>query len=463
MELLRGDLKEITGKNWKSNLFSPVKIYSLVIFRMVFGSIMLWETTRYFDHGWISRYWVDPGWNFAYAPFNFIPAPESTMYLIWYLIGLSAIFIILGLFYRVATVSFFCLFTYTYLLEQGRYMNHFYLVVLLGFLVMFLPLNKYASVDAMLWPRIKTKYVSAYNLWLARFIIAVPYFFGGIAKINPDWLRGYPLKIWLLGDMDFPIIGKYFDQDWMIYFMSYSGLLLDISIVPLLLMRKTRVPAFIMITLFHLMNSKLFTIGIFPWFMIFATTIFFDPDWPQKIGTKLFDIKVPRPDLSAYTMNSDKKKKIVVYCLATFVAIQVLLPFRHLLIPGNVHWTEGGHRYSWHMKLRSKSGYTTFFIEDKQTGERFEVNAEGYIDDWQIDDMDGKPYMIWEFAQYLKEDFALMGADVRVYVDAVASLNGREYQQIVDPNVDLGDVPRPWFGHADWIVPLYVPLSSQRY
>ena len=114
------------------------------------------------------------------------------------------------------------------------------------------------------------------------------------------------------------------------------------------------------------------------------------------------------------------------------------------------------------MKLRSKSGYTTFFIQDKQTGERFQVNLEGYIEDWQVDDMDGKPYMIWEFAQFLKEEFALMGSDVGVYVDAVASLHGRQYQPIIEPDIDLTEVSKPWFGHADWIVPLYVPLSAQR-
>ncbi len=342
MELLKGNLSEITGKSWKENLFSPVKTYSLVIFRIVFGSIIFWETTRYFSHGWIYRYWVEPSWNFAYAPFNFTPLSETNMHLIWYLIGLMAIFIILGFFYRFATITFFSLFTYTYLLEQGRYLNHFYLVVLLSFLIIFLPLNKYASIDSMLWPKIKTTVVSSYNLWLARFIIAVPYFFGVVAKINPDWLRGYPLKIWLLGDMDFPIIGKYFDQDWMIYFMPYSGMMLDLLIVPFLIFRKTRIPAFIFITLFHLMNSQLFTIGIFPWFMIFATTIFLDPDWPQKAGAKLLNLKIPKTDLSHFVINSDRKQKIALIGIAIFVASQVLLPFRHLLIPSNVHWTEGG-------------------------------------------------------------------------------------------------------------------------
>ena len=462
MRLLKGETSDLATDSWKQNLFAPVKIYSLVIFRIVFGAIMLWETTRYFKYGWIDRYWVEPDWNFAYGPFNFAPLSEANMYLVWYIIGFMALFIILGLFYRFATITFFCLFTYTYLLEQGRYLNHFYLVVILSFLIIFLPLNRYLSVDTLIWPKLKTTVVSAYNLWLARFIIAVPYFFGGVAKINPDWLKGYPLKIWLLGDTDFPIIGKYFTEHWMIMFMSYSGLLLDLFIVPFLVMRRTRMAAFLIISLFHLMNSKLFTIGIFPWFMIFATTVFFDPDWPQKGAAKLFGLSIPNQDLSHFKIASLKKQKIVILFLVAFASIQILLPFRHWLIPGNVHWTEGGHRYAWHMKLRSKSGYTTFYIEDKQSNERFSVNIEGFLQDWQIDDMAGKPYMIWEFAQHLKDEFALMGSDVRVYADAHASLNGRKYQQIIDPETDLTNVPKPWFGYADWIIPLHTPLSAQR-
>ncbi len=44
-------------------------------------------------------------------------------------------------------------------------------------------------------------------------------------------------------------------------------------------------------------------------------------------------------------------------------------------------------------------------------------------------------------------------ADVSVYVDAWASLNGRPRQRLIDPNVDLAREEEGW-GHKRWIVPL---------
>jgi len=69
--------------------------------------------------------------------------------------------------------------------------------------------------------------------------------------------------------------------------------------------------------------------------------------------------------------------------------------------------------------------------------------------------------MIWEFAQFLKEEYAQMGVDVAVYAEATASLNGREPQYIIDPNVDLATVGRPWWGHAWWYEDLATPLRNK--
>lgn len=455
MKLASGEIDEIWGRKKLSNLFAPLDIATLVLFRIMFGGIMLWEVTRYFKYDWISEYWIEPRYNFSYAPFNFQPLPGDGMYIVWALLGILAFFILIGLFYRVSTTLFFLLFSYTYLLEQARYLNHFYLVILVSFLLIFLPTHRALSVDSKIFKSIKSDTAPAWSLWLVRFIIGAPYFFGGIAKINPDWLKGYPLKDWLLSSIDFPVIGPYFTEHWMIMIMSYSGLILDIAVVPVLLFRKTRVWGFIVICLFHLMNAELFSIGIFPWFMIAATTLYFPPSWPRKIFRwNKGDIIYPSP--------TPIRKKLILWSLAVFCSLQILLPFRHLLIAGNVHWTEGGHRYAWHMKLRSKSGYTLFYIKNKANGEVVQVNSSGYIEPWQEDKMGGKPYMIWEFAQHLKKEHELMGLDVEVYVSAYASLNGREYQEIIDPTVNLASVPRPVFGHAWWIKPLITPLEKQR-
>lgn len=70
--------------------------------------------------------------------------------------------------------------------------------------------------------------------------------------------------------------------------------------------------------------------------------------------------------------------------------------------------------------------------------------------------------MFWEFADYLKKEYQIMGKDVKVYVDALASLNGRKYQHIIDPNIALATQPKPNFGYASWIMPLTTELSEQK-
>lgn len=117
-------------------LFAPVDTAVLAYFRIAFGLIMLWEVSRYFTNGWITRYWVEPVVNFPYYGFGWVrPLPGMGMELLFAGLGVLAIFIMLGFYYRLSATLFFLGFTYSFLLEQARYLNHFYLIVLLSFLL----------------------------------------------------------------------------------------------------------------------------------------------------------------------------------------------------------------------------------------------------------------------------------------------------------------------------------------
>jgi vitamin K-dependent gamma-carboxylase len=272
-----------SNKSWKT-LFLRTDISSLVFYRILFGLLMLYEVSRYLSSEWIYKYWIQPKFHFTYWPFDFLqPLPGNGMYVLFYVMALLSVFIIIGFFYRLSMLLFWLCFSYMFLLEQTRYMNHFYLLTLISFVMIFIPVHTSASVDSKLFKDIKSDTAPVWSLWLMRFMVGVPYFFGGVAKINADWLQGQPLKIWLGRETDFPIIGSLFQYDWMIYFMAYSGMLLDLFIVPALLFKKTRLWGFILIVTFHLMNSQLFNIGVFPWFMIAATSLYFNPGWFRKV------------------------------------------------------------------------------------------------------------------------------------------------------------------------------------
>jgi hypothetical protein len=195
----REQRRGIAGR-WGEALRAPIDIASLVYFRVIFGAIMVWEVWRYFDHGWIRAYWIDPVFHFTYAGFRWLePWPGDWMFFHMLALGVLAAFIMVGFLYRLSTALFFLGFSYIFLLEKARYLNHFYFIILIAFLLMFLPAHRAFSVDACIWPRIKARMVPAWTLWSLRAQLGIVYFFGGVAKLNADWLRGEPVGIWLSG------------------------------------------------------------------------------------------------------------------------------------------------------------------------------------------------------------------------------------------------------------------------
>ena len=267
-------------------LFEPVDIAFLVFFRILFGGILLWEVYRYFTYGWIGRYFVEPAVNFTYYGFSWVkPWPGRGMYVHFFVLGLAAACVMVGFLYRIAAPVLFLAFTYTFLLDQARYMNHFYLVCLISFLMCFLPAERAFSVDALLRRKIRSDVVPAWSLWLLRVQVGIPFFYGGIAKLNNDWIRGgEPMRTWLRPLTKAPGFGQTFAADWVVYSFVSGGVMLDLLVVPLLLWRRTRPFAFAAAVVFNLINAVIFNIGIFPWLMLGALLIFFPPDLMRRFA-----------------------------------------------------------------------------------------------------------------------------------------------------------------------------------
>lgn len=455
-------------------LFQPVDIAFLVSFRIVFGAIMLWEVYRYFSTGWIRRYYIDPSFYFGYFGFEWVkPWPGNGMYVHFAVLGVAAACILAGFLYRFAVPLFFLGFTYVFLLDQTRYLNHFYLVCLISFIMIFLPANRAVSVDALLWPSLRTQVVPAWTLWLLRFQVGIAYFFGGIAKLNSDWMiGGEPMRTWLRPLMTMPGIGTIFQKEWVVYSFVYGGVLVDLLVVPLLLWRRTRLIAFCAAVVFNLINAAIFNIGIFPWFMLGATLIFFPPDLMRRFarafltpGAALRSDEVQQPPVKPTSTHEQmhtvlgKNQKIILGLLGAYALLHLLLPLRHYLYPGNVSWTEEGHNFAWHMKLRTKRGDALFTITHPQTGQTWVVDPKDHLEPRQAMKMANKPDMILLFAHHLAEQKRREGYDnVEVRAQVTSSLNGRKPQVLIDPNVDLAKQSRSMMP-ANWIVPLTTPLE----
>ena len=449
-------------------LFEPVDIAFLVYFRILFNGILLWEVYRYFTHGWIRRYYVEPIITFSYYGFGWIkPWPGNGMYIHFFVLGIAAAFAMAGFLYRIAAPVVFLGFTYWFLLDQTRYLNHFYLVSLICFLMCFLPAERAFSVDALLRPRIRSDVVPAWTLWLLRVQVGIPFLFGGIAKINSDWIQGgEPMRIWLRPFVKTPALGHLFAADWVVYSFVIGGLLLDLFVVPLLLWRRSRPFAFAGAVAFNLINALIFQIGIFPWLMLGALLIFFPPDLLRR-AVRAFTSpegdSAPSQVASTYwTVKSlTTTQKFVGGVLAAYLVVQLLLPLRHYLYPGNVSWTEEGHNFSWHMKLRTKAGEAVFTVTHPRTGQTWTIKPQDHLESHQVMKMITKPELLLHFSHYLAEVKRRKGyEDVEVRARVMVSLNGRQPQLLIDPNVDLSkETMGLW--PTRWIVPLTTPLGTR--
>jgi vitamin K-dependent gamma-carboxylase len=461
--LSSGEISEILGKGKLKNLFAATDISSIVFFRIIFGIFMFIEVLRYYSK--IETYWLIPKHHFAYLPFDFItPLPGNGMFILFGIMLVLTIFIIFGFKYSFSIISFFICFTYVFLLEQTRYLNHFYLIVLVSFVMIFIPANTSASIDSKINREKQSETISLWSLWLLRFMIALPYFFGGIAKINSDWLQGEPFGSWFLNNIHIGSFNGILQQKTVIILMSYLSLIFDLAIIPMLLFRKTRTLGFLIAIAFHLINSQMFNIGIFPWFMIFATTIFFEPNWTrrfiQSFGNSIWPVSISsKKNLTSEDKLNIHQKRTMTF-LFVWIIIMVIIPLRHILIPGNVNWTEEGQKFSWFMKLRTKDEIASFTVLDKKTGNVLPLNVYDHILPWQKNIMQDKPNLIWQFCHFVKDDYRKKGIDVSVYANVKASLNGRKYQQLTDSTVDIASLPFDYFTHSSWILQLEVPLSD---
>ena len=432
-----------------------VDVDLLVFFRIAFAVVGLSWVVKQYASGAIEHFYTGPRFYFHYYGFHWVPSlPEGWAKAEFLIMGIAAVCVGCGAFYRVASLLFAIGFTHLFLSDKCLYQNHYYLICLISWLMVIVPANRAFSLDAMFRPTIRSQSVPRWAIWLLRFQIGVPYFFGGIAKINSDWLAGEPMRSMLSQRANFPMVGQYFNEEWCAYLFAYGGLIFDLLVVPALLTKRFRVFACLAAVGFHLTNSWLFTIGVFPWFMLLALPIFFDPGCIRKRFAR------PMEELVATTAPSSSNiSRPFAFALAIFVMWQTLFPLRHLAIPGNPSWTEEGHYFAWHMLIRGKRGALRYLATDRRTGNTGAIDLRRYVTEFQLSRLSRDPRMIHELSHYIASDLRSLGFEVELRALALVSMNGRKPQLLVDRDVDLVKEQIDW-RKPEWIVPLKEPLRD---
>lgn len=450
-------------KNWFYNrLYRGVSTAPLVAFRLIFGTLVLFSTIRFVANGWVHQLYIEPQFFFPYLGFEWVkPLAGNWMYLPFLVMIISAIGIILGAFYRISASLFFLAFTYVELLDKTNYLNHYYFVSIIAFILIWLPAHVDFSIDSKRKPTIYRTEIPNWAIFVLQFQLGIVYFCAGLAKINSDWLlEAQPLKIWLQAFRDTPLIGNFFASSWLAFAFSWFGCCYDLSIPFLLSFKKTRNIAYFLVVVFHVLTWILFPIGVFPWVMIFSTLIFFPAEFHQKWLLYLKNKLNWKSNVEILKSNGVSKKWMIGVSL--FLFIQILIPFRYLMYPGNIYWHEEGYRFSWRVMLMEKKANATFYVIDRASGGEIEINNNQYLTPNQIDQMSRQPDMILQFAHFLGEKFddttfvfpsktvhlrhPKIGANVDV------TLNGRPHKRFINKEVDLMKETYN-LKHRTWIQP----------
>lgn len=434
----------------------------LVLFRIAFGLLLFLEAAGSIVTGWVTEVYVEPEYAFPHMGFGWLRLLAGNgMYFYYAAMAVPALLVMLGAHFRPALAVFAAMWICVYLGQTTSYNNHYYLMILLCGLLLLTPAHADLSRDAA---RGRLRRSAVCPRWcIAIFVaqVAIVYSYAAIAKISPDWLAGRPVAIWFRAKQHYPVLGPLYGEQWFQWFVVYGGILFDAAVVPMLLWRRTRWLALGLASFFHLFNSVTFQIGVFPYLGI-ALCLFFFPG--ENMRRRLRATRLA-PHVAAPGYGGTGRIHlggITAVFLAVYFTLQLTMPLRHHLYPGNSHWTEEGHRWSWHMMLRTKSGTVVMRVVDRNTGETWTVRPREMLRGKQADRVATRPETLWRFARYVRARYERQGRDVAVYADTTVSLNGHPAQRLVDPQVDLSRAPWTWLAPLPWVVPFAGDVDTPR-
>ncbi len=430
-------------------LFKKIDNGSLTVFRIFFGILISLECYGAILTGWVKDTLIDPKFTFSFIGFEWLqPLPGNGMYVYFFIMGSLGVAIALGYKYRISSICFSVLWTGVYLMQKTSYNNHYYLLVLISFIMIFLPANRGHALDSKLNPELQSDSMYSYVKWIIVLQLFIVYTYASVAKLYGDWLNFEVLKLFMKGKADYYIIGDLLQQSWLHKTMGFVGILFDLLVIPAMLWKPTRKFTFIIAVTFHLFNAIVFQIGIFPFLALAFMVFFFEPKTIKKVFLKKKKI------YNANTFNIPSYKNIVLVGCSIYFLIQLLLPIRHHFIKDDVLWTEEGHRLSWRMMLRSRHGRIKLKTVNKETGIANNVDVSDYLSKKQALRIGAYPDFIWQFAQYLKKEAQEKGENIAVYATlSKVSINAKPYVDFIDKSIDLANEKWNPYQHHEWILP----------
>ncbi len=446
----------------QETLFSPFDASAFVLFRVLFGALLIIQVFFIFTSEFVNENFVQPYYHFPYTLFDvlhFQRLPPALMHALFLIMGLAAMAITFGFFFKTASAIFFSTFLYAFLFEKSLYNDHYYIILLITFLFIFMKTPRSPRPKSFLSSPALSASIPFWQIFILRAQFIIVYFYAAIAKLDYDWLvRAEPLHRILSKKI---LFGYQLDHLGIAWFFSYGGIILDLLIVILFFWGRYQRVAFACIIIFNLTNHWLFPdIGIFPFLMMGAIALFLKP---SEIKEFLKKINIfPKAPTEPHCLEKSPPGKreaaagqtCVLYFIVIYLLAQFLIPLRHfVLYPGNPSWSFEGARFSWRLKMNTKIVRYRVLVTNPHTGQTQDFTRPGTLtirQSW----LDNMPDMLLQYVHYLRDELKSIGVHQPIItVEAEASFNGRPFQPYIDSRVNLAEVNYPLFSSADWIVP----------
>jgi hypothetical protein len=447
----------LTAGQW---LRLPVSVGSLALFRISLGLTCCFWAAHYLISGRVDLLCHPDSFHFTWPGFGWVrPWSGFGMQLQFAAMAVAGLAFACGAATQFSNMVLAFGVTHFFLIDRTNYQNHYYLLLLLTWLSLWLPLARFWAVDAWFGVVEGLRQVPRGALFLVQFHAALPYVFGGLSKLDVDWLSGRPMQFLLMQrfglspDDSIAAIGG--------LVLAWGGLLFDLLIVPALLWGPSRVVAWALLLIFHLTNAWLFPIHIFPWFMIALSTVFLPADWPVSVLRRLGCQSIESAASAVSPSAAVRVSPLPAILICVYCCFHCLWPLRSFVYGDVTGWTERGHYFAWRMMLRGKSTGLRYYMTDPANGDTWVADISRLLHAEQSARFATDPEMILQLGRALADlHEQRQGMRPVVRVLALSSLNGRRPQLLIDPEVNLAAEPL-WPRRRDWIQPLTEPLPDR--
>lgn len=421
-------------------LSQSVDVASQAVLRIVFGALLFGLSVYLLVSSWVPDY-AAARFRFDYLGLSFIDLPRHvpTLRALLVLTILSSCSVMLGWGFRVGAPLLAFLMSWALLGDPALYSSTFYLLTWIAWLLAVSPAHREYSLDSRHMGPALCGRGPAYSLIGLRVLVWIVYTYAGLAKIDPDWLAGLPIELWLTKRASWPLVGGVLASHWFAMVLSWGGLVFDLGVGTALLFRRTRMVAFVLACGFHVFNAFVFRVFPLPVIMIPLTLLFFEPDWPRRLGPR------GRRDSSGTTSTRLAVPRWVRFAAPVFLAFHILFPLRHHLAPGPARWNEVHDLFSWRLRARAKRTKFRIYRFDPMTQERVRIDKQLELSKQERKMMRVYPDLLHQAAITLGEEIRSQepsAQSVEIRVRMRVGLNGRPLHDLIDRKADLSRIPR---------------------